>query len=209
MTAPFTREEFLERAAEHERAAQVGLSVGPNIGYVRTFQACAAALRMAASVLTASRKSEPKESTLTSKATSARNIHLAIELLHRAQLEAALVLASAGEGILPKPDKLYLFKKQSDAVAKMSGGPGIALDINAVVNWIKHGSVDVKQEDGKVERVCADTVIVSDFEFEAINFIGRAISKFVAVYDERTQPMKDFGEWTIKRLPAQPPPERT
>lgn len=47
-TGPFTREEFLERAKEHERAAEIGLRVGPNVAYVRTFQACAAALRIAA-----------------------------------------------------------------------------------------------------------------------------------------------------------------
>jgi len=200
MTAPFTREEFLERAAEHERAAQVGLTVGPNIGYVRTFQACAAALRMAASVMTANRKSEPKETTLNCKATSARNIHLAIELLHRGQLESALVLASAGEGLLPEPNKPYLRLKQKAAVAKMSGGPGVALDINAVANWVKHGEVDVTHEGGKVERVRADSVVVSDLEFEVMNFIGRAISKFVAVYEEKTQQMSDFGEWAVKWL---------
>lgn len=47
-TGPFTAEEFLERAKEHERAAETGLRVGPNIKYVRTFQACAVALRIAA-----------------------------------------------------------------------------------------------------------------------------------------------------------------
>lgn len=47
-TGAFTRDEFLERAKEHEKAAEIGLRVGPNVAYVRTFQACAAALRLAA-----------------------------------------------------------------------------------------------------------------------------------------------------------------
>src|ERR1051325_10474338 len=36
-----------------------------------------------------------------------RQIHLAIALLHRSELEAAITLAAAAEGMLPKPDKPY------------------------------------------------------------------------------------------------------
>lgn len=47
-TGPFTREEFIERADEHERAAEKAERIGPNILYARTFRACALALRIAA-----------------------------------------------------------------------------------------------------------------------------------------------------------------
>lgn len=48
---PFTREEFVALAEAHEKAAAIGLAVGPNVAYVRTFQACAYALRLAAEQL--------------------------------------------------------------------------------------------------------------------------------------------------------------
>jgi len=47
-TGPFTAKEFNERAFDHDKAARNGLAAGPNVSYVRTFQACAAALRFAA-----------------------------------------------------------------------------------------------------------------------------------------------------------------
>lgn len=58
---PFTEKEFLERAADHDKAARNGLSAGPNISYVRTFQACAHALRLAAPLLTPSDKPERED----------------------------------------------------------------------------------------------------------------------------------------------------
>lgn len=50
-TGPFTEREFLERAFDHEKTARNGMAAGPNVSYVRTFQACATALRMAAPLL--------------------------------------------------------------------------------------------------------------------------------------------------------------
>lgn len=47
-TGAFTREEFLERADEHKRAADMAERIGPNVSYARTFRACALALRIAA-----------------------------------------------------------------------------------------------------------------------------------------------------------------
>lgn len=47
----FTEKEFLERAKDHERASKIGMSIGPNTNYVRTFDACALALKLAAPLL--------------------------------------------------------------------------------------------------------------------------------------------------------------
>lgn len=47
-TGDFTAAEFNERAFDHDKAARNGLAAGPNVSYVRTFQACATALRYAA-----------------------------------------------------------------------------------------------------------------------------------------------------------------
>lgn len=47
-TGEFTAAEFNERAFDHDKAARNGLAAGPNVSYVRTFQACATALRYAA-----------------------------------------------------------------------------------------------------------------------------------------------------------------
>lgn len=41
-------DELLILATDHDKAAKIGLAVGPNVNYVRTFQLCAAALRVAA-----------------------------------------------------------------------------------------------------------------------------------------------------------------
>lgn len=50
-TGAFTREEFLERAKEHEKVAEKAERIGPNVAYARTFRACAEALRIAAESL--------------------------------------------------------------------------------------------------------------------------------------------------------------
>lgn len=50
-TGSFTAEEFLSRAKDNDKAAQIGLAAGPNIKYVRTHQCCAAALRIAAATM--------------------------------------------------------------------------------------------------------------------------------------------------------------
>jgi hypothetical protein len=191
LTAPFTREEFLERAPEHERAAEVGLSVGPNVNYVRTFQACAAALRIAASVMLDSRKGKPKEIVSDWRVASMRQIHIAIELLHRSELEAAMSVASAAEGVLPEPSKPYLRLKEQAAVEALPKDSKGALGINDFANWTKHGEVNHQ----RVERARLS-------ELEVINMIVRAISKFIALYDEKTQQMSEFNEWATKRLPV-------
>ena len=50
-TGSFTAEEFLDRACDCDRAAQIGLAAGPNIKYVRVYQAAAEAFRIAADKL--------------------------------------------------------------------------------------------------------------------------------------------------------------
>lgn len=47
----FTAEELLMAASDHERAAKIGLAAGPNIGYVRTYQRSAWAMRIVAQQL--------------------------------------------------------------------------------------------------------------------------------------------------------------
>lgn len=47
----FTHHELFESAFDHEKAAKNGLSVGPNIGYVRVFQRCAWAMRIVANMM--------------------------------------------------------------------------------------------------------------------------------------------------------------
>jgi hypothetical protein len=186
---PFTREEYLERATEHERAAATGLAVGPNLAYVRTFQACAAALRIAASAVSDSRTGDLKEIESTRRLASMRQIHLAIELLHRGEFEAAITLAGAAEGILPEPTKPYLRTKQEALVKTLLKDTEGATGVNDFINWAKHGEANyVPKEKARLP------------EFEVILVISRAISKFIALYDGHTERMKAFEEWAIKRL---------
>lgn len=47
----FTADELFESAKEHHKTADIGLRVGPNIGYVRVYRRCAWAMRIVADVL--------------------------------------------------------------------------------------------------------------------------------------------------------------
>jgi hypothetical protein len=45
---------------------------------------------------------------------SMRQIHAAIDHLHKAEFESAITLAGAAEGVLPETDKPHLFQKNKE-----------------------------------------------------------------------------------------------
>lgn len=47
----FTSKELLKSVRDHEKAVKIGLAAGPNIGYVRTHQRAAWAMRIVAEQL--------------------------------------------------------------------------------------------------------------------------------------------------------------
>ncbi len=121
---------------------------------------------------------------------SARQIHNAIDHLRNGEFKSAITLASAAEGVLPEPQKPYLFqkiKKFSESLPDSKKSEPNA--VNAMNNWPKHGT--------------HKTATVS--EQDVIESITRAISKFIAVHDGRTEKMKEFSQWATQRLQGEAP----
>jgi hypothetical protein len=116
--------------------------------------------------------------TTTKRDAAIQQIHAAIEHCKKGQLAPAITLGAAAEGSLPATDKAHLLKRINDQ------GLFKELDMNAVINWLKH---DTGQP--------AATLL----ELEAGATVMRAISKFAAVYNGVTPPMKSFPDWMIER----------
>jgi hypothetical protein len=105
-------------------------------------------------------------------------IQAAIEHCRKGQLAPAITLAAAAECSMPATDKAHLIKRINDQ------GLFKQLEMNAIINWLKH---DTGQESAEL------------LELEAGATIMRAISKFAAVYGAITPQMKTFPEWMIER----------
>jgi hypothetical protein len=116
-----------------------------------------------------------------------QQIHAAIEHCRNGQLAAAITLGAAAEGSLPDTDQDHLIKRINDQ------GLFKELDMNAVINWLKH---DTGQP--------AATLL----ELEAAATVMRAISKFAAVYNGVTRTMKTFPDWMVERGLFETEPER-
>lgn len=101
---------------------------------------------------------------------SLRQACAAIELFHEGKLDCAITLAAAAEGMLPDTDDPHLRQIFDQALWR-------ELDPNLVINWLKHG--------GEFE-----TATIA--EFEAVFAVGRAITKFVAVYHQSCAPFEGF-----------------
>jgi hypothetical protein len=120
------------------------------------------------------------------KLASLRQIHAAIDHLHKGEYESAITLASAAEGVLPDTDKPHLFQKIKKMAESLPADPSGATKANALTNWAKHGTHEA----------------ASISEQDVIEVITRATSKFIAVYGEQSNEMKTFSEWAIERLQA-------
>ncbi|MGB6537275.1 MAG: hypothetical protein WBF58_15070 [Xanthobacteraceae bacterium] len=116
---------------------------------------------------------------------SMRQIHCAIDHLERGNYECAITLAAAAEGMMPEPEKPYFRGKvkamaQSEEI-KAAGG---AIGPNDYSVWLKHGTFNgVKTEEVMIPNE------------EGVVWIYRAISKFHAVYDDRSPQMISFCKW--------------
>lgn len=79
------------------------------------------------------------------------------------ELECAITLAAAAEGMLPDTETIHLFGylKQSDAYKTKQ------INFNSTISWLKHGG---EPDSGQI------------FEFDAIITIARAMTKYHAVY---------------------------
>ena len=118
-----------------------------------------------------------------------RQIYLAITLLHRSEFEAAMTLAAAAEGMLPKPQKPYLFPKLKAWAENLPEEEPGAKGLNDFAVWLKHGEA---QKDKYAKATIS--------ELEVVTMITRAISKYLAVYDGISPEMARFRDWAIERL---------
>jgi hypothetical protein len=124
---------------------------------------------------------------------SMRQMHCAIEHIERGDYECAITLAAAAENMLPEPEKPYFrgkVKKLSESEQiKAAGG---AVGPNDYYVWLKHGTLNgVKTE------------VVTIPDEESVVWIYRAISKFEAVYNDRSPQMTSFCRWAIDWLMAE------
>jgi hypothetical protein len=128
---------------------------------------------------------------------SMRQIHAAIEHLHRGDVECAITLAGAAEGMLPDTDEPH-FRQQVKALSRLreikeAGG---ATGPNDYINWLKHGQI--KKGGPRIENATIP-------EIEMIAVIWRAITKVRVTYAEvRTPQMLSFENWARTYLSSAP-----
>jgi hypothetical protein len=121
---------------------------------------------------------------------SMRQIHGAIEHVHRGDYECAITLASAAENMLLEPDTPYLRQKikavsDSEEIKSAGGATGP----NDYATWLKHGTLNgVKTENVTIPAE------------ESVAWVCRAISKFKTVYDDLSPQMTSFRQWAKEWL---------
>jgi hypothetical protein len=121
---------------------------------------------------------------------SMRQIHAAIDHLHRGDFECAITLAAAGEGMLPAIDNPDSFLKTM-ALIPMPASSAEAR-VNEIVDWLAHG---ISGDGTRIE-------LVQISEREMIVTIFRAISRFEPVYGLTPQ-MRQFAKCAISTLQSQ------
>ena len=109
-----------------------------------------------------------------------RQIDAAVAHLYKSELECAITLAAAAEGLLPDTDQPHIFAYlQNHQVYKNK-----EINFNDTITWLKHPSE-------------LDTKFI--FEAEAAFTIARAMSKYAAVYNEGSGEWAQFLEWGVKK----------
>jgi|SRR4029453_158439 hypothetical protein len=107
-----------------------------------------------------------------------RQIDAAITHIHKSELECAISLATAAEGLLPDTDsrRIFAYLREHPLSKKV--------DFNNTINWLKHSAPP-------------DAAII--YEFEAAVVIARAMTKFAAAYTEVPSEWYDFLSWGVAR----------
>jgi tRNA threonylcarbamoyladenosine modification (KEOPS) complex Cgi121 subunit len=127
-----------------------------------------------------------------SRLASMRQIHCAIEHLHRGDYECAITLASAAEGMLLEPDAKYLRNKINDMSEKDEiKAAGGATKPNDFATWLKHGTYNGKKTENEI------VIIPSE---ESVAWVRRAISKYQTVYSDLSPQMRGFNDWAEQWL---------
>jgi hypothetical protein len=107
----------------------------------------------------------------TKKESAVRQINAAIRHFECGEIDCAITLAAAAEGLLGASDNPHIFRD-------LRASPDAAdIDLNLVINWLKH-------------PIEPDAVRISEFEGSLV--IARAITKFIAVHHQSTARFKKF-----------------
>jgi hypothetical protein len=124
----------------------------------------------------------------TKKESAQRQTERAIKFFRDGDLDCAITLAAAAEGMLPDTANPHLFQALKDHEAFQH------MQYNLIINWLKHSNSAASS----AERATID-------EFEATIIIARAITKFIAVYRCSCKPFEEFMIWSVKvgHLPVQ------
>jgi hypothetical protein len=121
---------------------------------------------------------------------SRRQIGAAIEHVRKSELEPAITLGLAAEGMLPVTEKEHLFPKVKELGAALAAKEEEgAVGPNDVGIWLKHGTYAGKP---------CETASIT--ELEALVAVQRAISKYAACYGSISKEMADFTQWALGRL---------
>ena len=114
----------------------------------------------------------------TKRLAAQRQIDAAVSHLHKSELESAIALAAAAEGLLPDMESRQIF-------AYLREHPlSTQVDIDKTTNWLKRSAPP-------------DTATI--FEFEAAVVIARVMSKFAATYTEAPSEWYDFLSWGVAK----------
>jgi hypothetical protein len=114
----------------------------------------------------------------TKRLAAQRQIDAAVSHLLKSELESAIALAAAAEGLLPDMESRQIF-------AYLREHPlSTQVDIDKTTNWLKRSAPP-------------DTATI--FEFEAAVVIARVMSKFAATYTEAPSEWYDFLSWGVAK----------
>jgi hypothetical protein len=114
----------------------------------------------------------------TRKLAAQRQIDAAISHLYKSELECAITLAAAAEGLLPYTEEPHVFRSLRQHPSSKE------VDFNETINWLKH-------------HTGLDAKVI--YEFEAALTIARAMTKFGAVYDDGPAEWVRFFTWGTQR----------
>jgi hypothetical protein len=129
-----------------------------------------------------------KENVLKIQGAATQQIHDAIGHLYKGALGSAVTLAHAAENQLGTPGPPHLFTRLKDAYEALPKDEKPEKHgLNNQTVWLKHGEVNGE----KIDQM----EITKD---DAILYITRAISKFVAIRGGLTGEMASFRDWALK-----------
>jgi hypothetical protein len=130
---------------------------------------------------------------------AAFQIHDAIDCLYRGAFASAVTLAHAAENQLGTAGPPHLFTKLQNAYKALPrDAKPEKHGLNDKAVWLKHGQVNDKAVD--------EMEVTKD---DAILYITRAISKFIAIRGGLTAEMMGFRDWAAKPENAPKHPKKT